>query len=162
MSVETFEDLSSNQSALCVRQCTILNFNVFPFCRYLHAAYPLEVRRKNLTFRCECIACQKDYPLITKMRGARVRPSAELWKDCFAELHKCDRKKSCANQKEAAKYLQDHDHEYPTKELAFVSGYYRHIIELMYCKEIPLSARFASLGGAADARLELLSAFGVM
>lgn len=79
------------------------------------------------------------------MFDARVRLSTELNSDSTSELFESDRKKFRASEMEAAKYLQENDHEYPTMDLAVVAGYYRHIIEIIHCKEIPLSSRFLSL-----------------
>lgn len=64
--------------------------------------------------------------------------------DTLKELYHFDRRRSVMNKKKAAEYLQRHNIEYPNRELVLLGIYYRHIVDMLYCKDIPLAIRFIS------------------
>lgn len=118
--------------------------------------FPRQMRRDIMSFVCKCVACQNDYPMLILMRAGTI-PKQLLDKALKAEYY-YNRKEALADQGMVAKYLQDRDREYPTRALCLVSIYYRHINELMYCKEIPLCARFRQIDNAEiAARVGIIS-----
>lgn len=117
---------------------------------------PIEVALGKTPFIINCTRInQKNYPVIDRMRSARISPSKRLWKDGCTQMNSCDREVVFANKKKAAQ--QEHHNKYPTKELALASKYYRHIVDLGRARILywPID-----VSGEDLARLQLGNIFG--
>lgn len=71
-------------------------------------------------------------------------------------MYQCNRNAAIANLNDIVRYLQENDRYYPALDIAMVSAYLRHAVELIYGKEIPLSASFVPIGGAMGEKLEIV------
>lgn len=108
-----------------------------------HGKYALVKRRANLPFNCACTACENDYPASKDLRFERDPCSIILMSDCLNNVFRCDRNAAFALIDRVCMYLQHHPN-YPAAQLVLFGEYIRHIYELIYGKEIPLSARFSA------------------
>lgn len=112
--------------------------NCFSCC---HVGDPIEARRKELSFVCDCIACLENWPTGSGLVAGPI-PQPILTKDPVLLIDIFDRSIVEPNYKKIVDYLQNNDEHYPCKQLITMQNIYAHMIDLKYGKEIPLSVRF--------------------
>lgn len=128
----------------------------FFFHSFHHGKNTLAQRQAGLPFKCGCVACKNDYPMINNMPKAPNPAPKNLWSECMVQMYQCDRNAAIANLNSIVRYLQENDRYYPALDIAMVSAYFRHAVELIYGKEIPMSASFVPIGGAMGQKLEMI------
>lgn len=72
----------------------------------------------------------------------------DLLIDALRQVYYFDRQKAVDIEKEVTTYLQEHDHQYPNRELTLLNIYYRHIVDLKFATEIPFSIRHIPIRNA--------------
>lgn len=90
------------------------------------------------------------------MPKAPIPPPKNLWSECMVQMYQCNRNAAIANLDAIVRYLQENDKYYPASDIAMVSAYLRHAAELVYGKEIPLSAAFVPIGGPMGEKLKMI------
>lgn len=113
--------------------------------RYEFTKYPLDVRRSKMKFHCDCIACEKEYPM-NNLPSSSVAPPSTI--PSWPGLSN-NRPKFIADEQEIREYIQQQFHEFPTKELVLANDYYHFICEQRYCKEVSLYFRFVMDDGGS-------------
>lgn len=89
--------------------------------------------------------------MVRMVEVPRIIPTLLLLMDCHYQMLRCDFKKARDNDHIVAKYMQDHDDEYPSMEMLLMHKYYGKIKMFVYCQELPLSVRFIPFDDAAFA-----------
>lgn len=96
---------------------------------------PKEQRQKRMTFKCHCLACKNDYPLMKGLPTASISIPMQIINGVMKSF-KFDRKMARANWKCVIDFLQNNDESMPCIELANVFRYYANIVKVIYCKEV--------------------------
>lgn len=111
-----------------------MNFSLsFSSCH--HGLSTLEDRRQVLFFKCECIACSKNYPLFKDMPVADVEAIAPYCSDNI------DRKHALEYATLAQCYIERNSGLYPCRQVSLARAYFIDAMRMLYADEIPLAKR---------------------
>lgn len=102
---------------------------------------PLEKRRRFLTFKCTCEACENNYLMMPYLKQGPNPIPSELLLNGLAKMRSCDRNIAFKHLKMAKDYLQKNDKYIPCQQLVLMGEYYPHSMQLIYGSEVCLSVR---------------------
>ncbi len=93
-----------------------------------------------MTFKCQCIACIENYPLVNRLPKKRlVIPTSVA--AAINNSFQFDRERSLANWQWVVDFLQNNDKHMPCSELANAFKYYTSIIKIIYTKQVCIEMR---------------------
>lgn len=113
----------------------------FFFYSYDHSRCTLSERKEGLTnFECNCVACEKDYPLLDDAPSANI-PNI-ITEDMLPKMREMDKKFAMELTQMFSKYLNEYAEHYPCEQLMSIENLYHVCFEIAYSTEIPLEFQY--------------------
>lgn len=99
-----------------------------------------EQRQRLMTFKCHCIACTDNYPVIKDLPSGPISIPMPIINGLI-KSYKFERQTALDNFQCVIDFLETNDKHMPCIELCSVAKYYLNIVKVIYCKEVCIEMR---------------------